>query len=124
VRLAPGFTAVAVATLAIGIGANAAIFSLVNTVLRRPLPVPDTDRLVRFVRLRPDGSVLPSTAVPLANLLLHERGVFRDVSAHRLDLMNLTGTPAPEQIAVARAMRQRKVSQSLGINASWRRPGH
>src|SRR5262245_66499950 len=55
-RKNPGFTAIALLTLALGIGANTAIFSLINSALLKPLPYPDAERIVSVWETLPDGN--------------------------------------------------------------------
>jgi putative ABC transport system permease protein len=101
-RREPAFAAIVIATLAIGIGVNTAVFTLVNAILLTPLKVADAERLVRFVGTPVGGAPSPLAPLPIARMWLQQAGVFEDVSAHRLDLLNLTGTQSPVQIPVAR----------------------
>src|SRR6185312_6310145 len=98
-RRSPAFTVAAVAALALGIGANTAIFSVVNAVLLKPLTYPDPDRIVQFLLTSPQGSG-PGASVPKFNLWKEQTGVFEDVSAYDFGGpgLNLTGGTYPEQI--------------------------
>jgi predicted permease len=95
----PGFTAVAVITLAVGIGANTAIFSVVNAVLLKPLTYPDPDRIVQFLLTSPQGSG-PGASVTKFNIWREQNGVFDDISAYDFGGpgLNLTGGSYPEQV--------------------------
>ncbi|HKF51308.1 MAG TPA: ABC transporter permease [Candidatus Acidoferrales bacterium] len=90
-RKSPGFTAVAVLTLALGIGANTAIFSVVDAVLLRPLPYPDSDRLMMAYQAAPQlGQAGPS--YPNFQDWQRVAGSFEELVAFRTSQFALSGT--------------------------------
>jgi putative ABC transport system permease protein len=95
----PTFTIVAVLTLALGVGANTAIFSIVNAVLLRSLPFRDPDRLVRIYFNNPGvGLRNVRFSVPEFDDLRAQTDVFEDVSVIVLGPTNLTGAKQPEHL--------------------------
>src|SRR5262245_12955581 len=100
-RQAPGFTLAALAALTLGIGANTAIFSVVNSVLLKPLPFPDPDRLVQFFNVRPNGDG-SEASVTQFNVFRQQTSAFEDTAAYTFGVMNLTGDKSPEQLPSAR----------------------
>ncbi|UCC72811.1 MAG: ABC transporter permease [Gemmatimonadota bacterium] len=98
----PGFTTVAVLTLALGIGANTAIFSVVNGVLLRPLPYQDPDRLIRIFEIEPRGGWWFTFSPPNFMSLRDEATLLEDVAAYRETSVTLTGEGDPERLPAMR----------------------
>jgi predicted permease len=96
----PSFTVAAVAALALGIGVNTAIFSVVNAVLLKPVPFPDPDRLVVFMNTSPQGSSPAASPAKFAKWR-RETGVVQDAAAIRTGVLNYTGADLPEQLRSA-----------------------
>src|SRR4029077_16936134 len=95
----PGFTAVAILTLALGIGANTALFSVVNGVLLNPLPFPDPDALIAVYSKSPS---FPQGSISYPNFLdwQKENRSFSFLTALRADDYNITGAGEPERVHI------------------------
>jgi len=98
-RRNPAFTATALAALAIGIGANSAIFSVIDAVLLKPLVYPDPDHIAYFFVTTPAGPSYGASATKF-NELRKQTSIFQDVSAYEFNgaQLNVTGGALPEQI--------------------------
>ncbi len=97
----PGFTAIAALTLALGIGANVAIFTVVHAVLIRPLPFPDPDRLVRVTAdVTTTGGRNIGISQPELDDLQHRAGIFEGVTALWPVSASFLGGAQPERIEV------------------------
>jgi len=94
----PGFTVVAMFTLALGIGANSAIFSVVNGVLLRPMPLEDPDRLIKIWESLPSGGQGTASAPNLKDWR-EQNTVFRGIAAYTPSNLNLGGQDSPERLS-------------------------
>jgi putative ABC transport system permease protein len=94
------FTSIAVITLALGIGANTAIFSVVNELLLRPLPYRDADRIVTVWEVSPEGRHQNSTSRANFRAWHEQTSSFNYMAAFSDQRVNLTGTGEPEELSV------------------------
>jgi putative ABC transport system permease protein len=130
-RRNPGFAVVAILTLAIGIGANVVIFSLVNGVLLKPLPFPDSGRVVTIWETDANRNITRGTASAAEFLDWRDMNhVFQELSASRAVYFTLTGNGEPEQVwgfqVSGNFFRMLRVSPILGrdFTSEDEQPGH
>ena len=130
-RRNPVFAVVAILTLAIGIGANVIIFSIVNGVLLRPLPFPDSGRVVTIWETDANRGVTRGTASAAEFLDWREMNhVFQELSAWRALYFTITGNGEPEQVwgsqVTGNFFRTLRVTPILGRDfaAEDEQPGH
>lgn len=99
----PGFTLLSLATLAIGVGANVAIFTIVNAVLLRPLPFPDSERVVLLRHAAPGLAQLDRLPISDALYFLYaeESDTLESVAALRAGQASFTGPDDPRRVAAA-----------------------
>ncbi|HYJ47160.1 MAG TPA: ABC transporter permease, partial [Pyrinomonadaceae bacterium] len=111
----PGFTAVAVLTLALGVGANTTIFSVVNGVLLHPLPYKDSERIMRIMVSNQQRGIADGPVSYLRYEDLRDRSrSFEKTAAFAFDNFNLTGQEQPEQLQGVRA--SASLFEVLGVN--------
>jgi putative ABC transport system permease protein len=102
-RRSPGFTIVAVLTLALGLGANSAIFRVADAAFLRPVPAPSLDRVVAIREDLPDINLFAAPLSPLqADDLARRRDLFTHFTALTATTYNLTGIGEPRRVAAIR----------------------
>jgi len=114
-RKSPGFTFVAVLTLALGIGANTATFSIVNAVLLQPLPYPDADRIMVLNESSGPGQNF-SVALPDYLDWQRDNTVFEHLAATHKESRNLSGIPGREPERVSCASVTRNFFNIIGLS--------
>ncbi len=95
----PAFTCIAILVIAVGIGVNTAVFSVINTVLLKPLTYPDPQSLVELINTSRDRN-LPGANIPKFNVWSQQTKIFQQVAAYDFGSagMNLTGGDQPQQV--------------------------
>src|SRR3979411_1762410 len=111
----PGFAIIAVSTLALGIGANTAIFSVINAVLLRPLPYPNADQIMVLAESSGPGQEF---SVALPNYLDWKRDntVFEHLAVTRRESRNLTGIPGREAERISSAYVSESFFKVIGLS--------
>ncbi len=95
----PAFTVIAILVIAVGVGVNTAVFSVINTVLLKPLTYPDPQSLVQLMNTSRQGS-FPGANIPKFNVWSQQKKIFQQVAAYDFGGagMNLTGGDQPQQV--------------------------
>src|SRR5436309_5858140 len=119
----PGFTFIAVLTLALGIGASTAVFSVVNGILLKPLPYPQTEKIVIPWRLVHTGVSASYDKIPWGRtdflLLSRDSKIFQEVGAFRGDSFNFTGSGDPALLDGVRVDRKSTRLNSSHVKISY-----
>lgn len=127
-RQSPAFAIAAVAADRARIGANTAIFSVVNAVLLKPVPFPDPQRLVMFMNTSPQGSGPAASPAKFAHWR-QRTSVVPDAAAYRNGIVNYTGGDVPEQRRSAQVSAEyfrlfgATMARGRGFSAEEDRPG-
>jgi putative ABC transport system permease protein len=110
----PSFTFVAVLTLGLGIGANTAIFSVINAVLLRPLPYPEADRIMVLSEF--SGGQESSVALPDYLDWQRDNTVFENLAVTRRESRNLSGIPGREAERISSAYVTANFFKVIGLS--------